>query len=180
MNLPTRTIMDADEIARSIRRMAHEIIEANHGAAEVMVLGIPSGGSPLGRRIAALLGEIEGIEVAVGDLDITMYRDDLRSNPTRYPHPTHIPGEITGKHIVLVDDVLFSGRTIAAALDALKDFGRPASVQLAVLVDRGHRELPIAAKYVGKTVPTNASERVRVHLHEIDGADEVIIEGCLA
>lgn len=175
-----RVIMNEDEIARAIRRMAHEIIESQHGVDDVVVLGIPTRGRPLARRVATLLGDIEGRTVDVGDLDITMYRDDLRANPTRQPHPTHLPGDITGKHVVLVDDVLFSGRTIAAALDALKDLGRPASVQLAVLIDRGHRELPISADYVGKSVPTNASERVRVHLSDVDGVDEVIIEGRIA
>lgn len=180
MSADARVIMTADEIARATRRMAYEIIEANKGVGEVMVLGIPTRGRPLARRVAALLTELEGVEVPVGDLDITMYRDDLRSNPTRNPHPTHVPGDVTGRRIVLVDDVLFSGRTIVAALDALKDLGRPAAVQLAVLVDRGHRELPISANFVGKQVPTNAAERVRVHLVETDDIDEVTIEGRLA
>lgn len=169
--------MDATSVDRAIRRMAHEILEANRGAGQLMVLGIPTRGRPLGHRLASVLGELEGLTVPVGQLDITMYRDDLRANPTRNPHHTHVPGPIDGQHILLVDDVLFSGRTIVAALDALKDLGRPATVQLAVLIDRGHRELPIAADYVGKRVPTNKSERVRVRLSETDDLDQVTIEG---
>lgn len=172
-----RVLLGADEVSRAINRMAYEVIEAHRGTQQLMVLGIPTRGAPLARRVAKVLGDLDGRTVPVGDLDITMYRDDLRSNPTRNPHHTHVPGPVDGQHILLVDDVLFSGRTIVAALDALKDLGRPATVALAVLVDRGHREVPIAANYVGKHVPTSMTERVRVHLQEIDGIDQVSIEG---
>ena len=173
---PVRTILDSSEIARSLTRMAHQVVELNHGADDLIVLGIPTRGVPLGRRLAALVGEVEGVEVPVGTLDITMYRDDLRKNPTRKVGPTHVPGSIDGKNLVLVDDVLKSGRTVLAALDALKDIGRPARVMLAVLVDRGHRELPLQADVTGLAIGTAADERVSVHLAERDGTDEVTIQ----
>ena len=173
---PVRTILDSSEIARSLTRMAHQVVELNHGADDLIVLGIPTRGVPLGRRLAALVGEVEGVEVPVGTLDITMYRDDLRKNPTRKVGPTHVPGSIEGKNLVLVDDVLQSGRTVLAALDALKDIGRPARVMLAVLVDRGHRELPLQADVTGLAIGTAADERVSVHLAERDGTDEVTIQ----
>lgn len=173
---PVRTILDSSEIARSLTRMAHQVVELNHGADDLIVLGIPTRGVPLGRRLAALVGEVEGVEVPVGTLDITMYRDDLRKNPTRKVGPTHVPGSIDGKNLVLVDDVLQSGRTVLAALDALKDIGRPARVMLAVLVDRGHRELPLQADVTGLAIGTAADERVSVHLAERDGTDEVTIQ----
>ncbi len=166
-----RTVMAAPDVARALRRIAHEVVEHNKGAEDLLLLGIPTRGVELARRLAALLGDLEGVEVPVGELDITMFRDDLRHQPTRAPLPTRIPTEgVDDKVVVLVDDVLYSGRTIRAALDALSDLGRPRAVRLAVLVDRGHRELPIRADHVGKNLPTAHSERVMVRL---DGVDEV-------
>jgi len=156
--------------------MAHQVVELNRGADDLIVLGIPTRGVPLGERLAGLVGGIEGVEVPVGTLDITMYRDDLRKNPTRAVGPTHIPGSIEGKNLVIVDDVLQSGRTVLAALDALKDIGRPARVMLAVLVDRGHRELPVQANVTGLRIGTAADERVSVALAERDGHDAVTIQ----
>ena len=169
------TVLDAGEISRALKRIAHEIIEHNHGLENVVLLGIPTRGAFLGERIAQLLKEIQS-PVAVGTLDITLHRDDLRMRPPRPLLPTLIPsGGIEGKDIVLVDDVFFSGRTIRAALDAIGEIGRPSTVQLAVLVDRGHRQLPIRADYVGKNIPTSSSESVKVSLEEIDGKDCVEI-----
>lgn len=169
------TVLDAAEIGRALKRIAHEIIEHNHGLENVVLLGIPTRGAFLGERIAQFLKEIAS-PVPVGTLDITLHRDDLRMRPPRPLLPTLIPsGGIEGKHIVLVDDVLYSGRTIRAALDAIGEIGRPATVQLAVLVDRGHRQLPIRADYVGKNIPTAATESVKVSLEEIDGKDCVEI-----
>ena len=172
------TVLDAGEIGRALKRIAHEIIEHNHGLENVVLLGIPTRGAFLGERIGQFLKDIQS-PVPVGTLDITLHRDDLRMRPPRPLLPTLIPsGGIEGKHIVLVDDVLYSGRTIRAALDAIGEIGRPATVQLAVLVDRGHRQLPIRADYVGKNIPTAASESVKVSLEEIDGKDCVeIISG---
>jgi len=172
----TRTVLDGDEIARALTRVAHEIVERAKGADDVVLLGIPSRGVPLARRLAERIRGIEGSDVPVGSLDITMYRDDLRRAPARALMPTEIPsGGIDDKVVVLVDDVLYSGRTIRAALDAMNDIGRPRMVQLAVLVDRGHRELPIRADYVGKNIPTSHSEKVHVLLDELDGVDAVRI-----
>ncbi|MBM9434197.1 bifunctional pyr operon transcriptional regulator/uracil phosphoribosyltransferase PyrR [Flaviflexus equikiangi] len=172
-----RTVMDSGDITRSITRMAHEILERNQGADDVILLGIPSRGVPIARRLADAIEKAGGGVVYVGSLDVTMHRDDLRRNPTRAPSPTYIPdGGIDDKIVVLVDDVFFSGRTIRAALDALNTIGRPTAVQLAVLADRGHRELPIRADYVGKNLPTSRSERVFVRLSEIDDTEGVIIE----
>jgi pyrimidine operon attenuation protein/uracil phosphoribosyltransferase len=169
------TVLDAGEIGRALKRIAHEIIEHNHGLDNVVLLGIPTRGAFLGERIAQFLKEIQS-PVPVGTLDITLHRDDLRMRPPRPLLPTLIPsGGIEGKDIVLVDDVFFSGRTIRAALDAIGEIGRPATVQLAVLVDRGHRQLPIRADYVGKNIPTSSSESVKVSLDEIDGKDCVEI-----
>jgi pyrimidine operon attenuation protein/uracil phosphoribosyltransferase len=169
------TVLDAGEIGRALKRIAHEIIEHNRGLDSVVLLGIPTRGAFLGERIAQFLDEIQG-PVPAGTLDITLHRDDLRMRPPRPLLPTLIPvGGIEGKDVVLVDDVLFSGRTIRAALDALGEIGRPRTVQLAVLVDRGHRELPIRADYVGKNIPTAATESVKVRLSEIDGEDGVEI-----
>ncbi|EWT07581.1 bifunctional pyrimidine regulatory protein PyrR uracil phosphoribosyltransferase [Intrasporangium chromatireducens Q5-1] len=170
--------MVADDISRALRRIGHEIIERNKGAADLVVLGIPSRGVPLAERLAAAISQVEGIDVPVGQLDVTLYRDDLRRQPTRAAGRTDIPaGGIDDKVVVLVDDVLYSGRTIRAALDALAELGRPRAVRLAVLVDRGHRELPIRADHVGKNLPTSREERVHVRLAEVDGADAVRISG---
>jgi pyrimidine operon attenuation protein/uracil phosphoribosyltransferase len=166
-------VLEKSEIDRSLKRIAHEIIERNHGLSDVVLLGIPTRGVTLAARIAALLGEIEGA-VEVGTLDITLYRDDLRTKPPRAMTSTLLPlNGIEGKTVILVDDVLFSGRTVRAGLDALTEIGRPKNVQLAVLVDRGHRELPIRADFVGKNIPTNSKEIVKVQLEEIDGIDQV-------
>ena len=173
-----RTVLDARDISRALTRIAHEILERNKGAEDLVLLGIPSRGVPLARRVAAKIAAVEGVDIPVGSLDVTMYRDDLRMRPARTLLPTDIPpGGIDGKTVVLVDDVLFSGRTIRAALDAMNDIGRPRSVRLAVLVDRGHRELPIRADFVGKNLPTSLVEKVAVRLEEFDGSDAVMIAG---
>jgi len=171
-----RVVLDAGDIARALTRISHEILERNKGADDLVLLGLHTRGVPLAERIAARIAEVESTPVATGSLDVTMYRDDLRSHPTRAPHRTALPqGGIDHKTVVLVDDVLYSGRTIRAALDALSDLGRPSVVRLAVLVDRGHRELPIRADHVGKNLPTARTERVRLHLVETDGEDAVSI-----
>ena len=176
-----RVVLSPSEIARALRRISHEILERNKGADGLVVLGIPTRGAHLGHRLAAALKDVEGVDVPAGTLDTTMYRDDLRKNPARVAHHSDIPAcGIDGRTVVLVDDVLFSGRTVRAALDALGDLGRPKAVRLAVLVDRGHRELPIRADHVGKNLPTATSEHVRVSITEIDGADEVRISGSAA
>jgi pyrimidine operon attenuation protein/uracil phosphoribosyltransferase len=172
-----RTVLDDRDVARALTRISHEILERNKGARDLVLLGIPSRGVPLAHRIAERIAAVEGYDVPVGALDVTMYRDDLRLKPARALLPTEIPpGGIDDKVVVLVDDVLFSGRTIRAALDALNDVGRPSAVRLAVLVDRGHRELPIRADFVGKNLPTSLVERVRLRVAEIDGVDAVTIE----
>ena len=174
---PQRTVLEASDISRALTRIAHEILERNRGAEQLVLLGIPSRGVPLARRLAARIASVEGSAVPVGSLDVTMYRDDLRLRPARALEHTDLPpGGIEGRTVVLVDDVLYSGRTVRAALDALGDLGRPGRVQLAVLVDRGHRELPIRADYVGKNLPTSPDQRVRVLLDETDGSDLVSIE----
>lgn len=171
-------VLDSPEINRALKRIAHEIIERNKGIENVVLIGIPTRGALLSARLAKILAELEGSSTEHGTLDTTMYRDDLRGSAPRSLGRTEIPaGGIHDREVVLVDDVLFSGRTIRAALDALAEHGRPRSVQLAVLIDRGHRELPIRADFVGKNVPTNRAERVSVRLLEIDGNDEVRIEG---
>jgi len=171
-----RTVLDARDVSRALTRISHEILERNKGPQSLFLLGIHTRGVPLARRIAQGIEAVEGTPIEVGSLDVTMYRDDLKSHPTRSPHKTQVPSDgIDGKVVVLVDDVLYSGRTIRAALDAVSDLGRPAAVRLAVLVDRGHRELPIRADHVGKNLPSARSERVSVRLEEIDGIDEVRI-----
>lgn len=173
-------ILSEADVERTITRMTHEIIEKNAldsaNSNTVILLGIPSGGVPIAQRLAANIKNFTGIEVGLGAIDTTLYRDDLRGKPHRALRPTSIPDSgIDGATVVLVDDVLYSGRTIRAALDGLRDLGRPALVQLAVLVDRGHRELPIRADYVGKNLPTSKSENVTVSLRELDGADAVTL-----
>jgi len=173
-------VMDADRMGRTLTRIAHEILERNRGVDELALVGIRTRGVPLARRIARTINEINRHDVPTGALDITLYRDDLMRHavgPQPLVRKTEIPFSIDDKHILLVDDVLYTGRTIRAALDALIDFGRPKVIQLVVLVDRGHRELPIKADYVGKNLPTSLSQSVQVHLLEIDGRDEVEIEG---
>ncbi|MDX6300216.1 MAG: pyrimidine operon attenuation protein / uracil phosphoribosyltransferase [Nocardioidaceae bacterium] len=173
-----RTVLDEHDISRALTRIAHEILERNKGADDLVLLGIPSRGVPLARRLTEKMASVERADVPVGSLDVTMYRDDLRMRPARTLLPTEIPaGGIDGKVVVLVDDVLFSGRTIRAALDAMTDVGRPRAVRLAVLVDRGHRELPIRADFVGKNLPTSLVESVKVRLSEFDGRDAVTISG---
>ena len=171
-----RTVLTANDIRRCLRRIAHEILEHNKGAADLVLLGIPSRGVELAERLAPILADVEGCPaVPVGALDITMHRDDLRSQPTRAPMRTVIPaGGIDDKIVVLVDDVLYSGRTIRAALDALADLGRPRAVRLAVLIDRGHRELPIRADHVGKNLPTSHAEKVQVRLRGFDSGEDVV------
>ncbi len=176
-----RTVLDEKDISRALTRITHEILERNKGAADLVLLGIPSRGVPLAKRVAERIAAVEGVEVPVGSLDITMYRDDLHSGPVRSLEHTEIPEDVDGRTVVLVDDVLMSGRTIRAALDALADLGRPKAVQLAVLVDRGHRELPIRADFVGKNLPTSLAEKVRVRLAEVDDqTDSVTIRGGVA
>jgi pyrimidine operon attenuation protein/uracil phosphoribosyltransferase len=165
----------ADEMRRALRRMAHEIVERNRGAERLVLLGIPTRGVPLALRLAGAVAQIEGTDVPVGSLDVTLYRDDYARTGPKPLGRTHLPVDLDGKVVVLVDDVLFTGRTVRAAMDAVVDNGRPAAIQLAVLVDRGHRELPIRADFVGRNLATAAGEQVRVHLTETDGADEVLL-----
>jgi pyrimidine operon attenuation protein/uracil phosphoribosyltransferase len=175
--LSKRTVLSSDDIRRAITRISHEILEQNRGSLNLLLVGIPTRGVNLANRIAEVIKENSDSEVLVGSLDVTMYRDDLSDKPTRPVGITDLPNTgVAGKVIVLVDDVLFSGRTIRAALDALNDHGRPSAVRLAVLVDRGHRQLPIRADFVGKNLPTAFAERISVKLQEVDGLDEVVIE----
>jgi pyrimidine operon attenuation protein/uracil phosphoribosyltransferase len=176
--MTARTVLQQADIARALTRIAHEILESNRGSDDLVILGIPTRGVTLARRLGATIARIEDGEAPpVGALDVTMYRDDLAKHPTRTPSPTSVPVSIDGATVVLVDDVLFSGRTIRAALDALSDLGRPKAVRLAVLVDRGHREFPIRADFVGKNLPSSAKERINVRLAEVDGDDAVTIDG---
>jgi pyrimidine operon attenuation protein / uracil phosphoribosyltransferase len=171
-----RTVLDSEAISRALTRIAHEILERNRGGESLVLLGIPSRGVPLAERIAAKIEAFSGTAIDVGTVDITLYRDDLRLRGVRALESTELPGAgIDGRLVVLVDDVLFSGRSVRAALDALRDLGRPRAVQLAVLVDRGHRELPIRADFVGKNLPTSLAEKVAVRLEEHDGEDGVSI-----
>jgi pyrimidine operon attenuation protein/uracil phosphoribosyltransferase len=179
--LSTRTVLSQADIARAVTRIAHEVLESNKGPDGLVVLGIPTRGVVLADRLGAQLSSISGVDVPTGSVDVTMYRDDLRRNPTRASQPTTLPvGGIDGATVVLVDDVLYSGRTIRAALDALSALGRPRAVRLAVLVDRGHRELPIRADFVGKNLPTSADERIFVRLLGVDDDELVAIEGRVA
>ncbi|WP_449277420.1 bifunctional pyr operon transcriptional regulator/uracil phosphoribosyltransferase PyrR [Leucobacter sp. GX24907] len=174
----TRRVLEGAEISRALTRISHEIIEANKGVEGLVLVGIPTRGALLARRVAEIISRIEGVDVPVGQLDVTMYRDDLAQQPMRSPQPTEMPPEgVDDATVVLVDDVLFSGRTVRAALDALNDHGRPRAVRLAALIDRGHRELPIRADYIGKNLPSAKHERISVRLHEIDGEDSVDIGG---
>jgi pyrimidine operon attenuation protein/uracil phosphoribosyltransferase len=173
-----KVVLDRDDLRRTLVRIAHEIIEKNPGSERVALVGIHTRGAILGRRLHALVGELTGSEVPFGDLDISFYRDDVNDrDPGAQPvvHSSHLDFDLDDRTVVLVDDVLFTGRTVRAAVDALFDYGRPDRVQLAVLVDRGHRELPIRPDYVGKNLPTSRSERVYVRLEETDGVDEVMI-----
>jgi len=172
------TVMEAEDVRRALTRIAHEILERDKGVADVVLVGIADRGDDLARRLSAEIDRIEGAELPVGVLDITFYRDDIgmRAEAPEV-HETRIPFDVSGKTVVLVDDVLFTGRTIRSAMDALIDLGRPRKIQLAVLVDRGHRELPIRADFVGKNVPTNRADDVRVLIAEVDGQDGVVVEG---
>lgn len=169
-------IMDVDDIRRALTRISHEVVERDKGAGDICLVGLHTRGVPLARRLAGIIAGFEGIEVPVGTLDITLYRDDLQYDGLQHEvRQSDIGFDITGKVVVLVDEVIYTGRTTRAALDALMDYGRPRAVRLAVLVDRGHRELPIRADFVGKNIPTSRKERVKVSLAEIDGIDEVTL-----
>jgi pyrimidine operon attenuation protein / uracil phosphoribosyltransferase len=174
--MPEKVIMSAEEMRRALTRIAHEVIERNHGCEDLVFIGVYTRGVPLATRIAASVNEIEKVNIPVGALDIGPYRDDLSFlEAPPMIRPSDIPGDIAGKRVVLVDDVIYTGRSIRAAMDAIIDFGRPQRIQLAVLVDRGHRELPIRPDYVGKNVPTSMKEEIEVRLQEVDGRDEVVI-----
>jgi len=176
--LPGRIVLQQADIARALTRISHEILESNRGPDDLVILGIPTRGVVLAERIASTIRGIVGVPVETGALDVTMYRDDLSRNPMRAPSPTSVPaGGIDGRVVVLVDDVLYSGRTIRSALDALSDIGRPRIVRLATLIDRGHRELPIRPDFVGKNLPSAQGERIFVRLQESDGEEFVRIDG---
>lgn len=170
-----KVILTAEDIRRALSRMAHEILERNKGAHNLLLIGILTRGAPLAHRLAQRIQQFEGVAVPVGSLDISLYRDDIFLRRPLPAGATHIPVDVTGRHCILVDDVLFTGRSVRAAMDALTDLGRPRSIQLAVLVDRGHRELPIRADYVGRNLPTSLHEEVQVRLEEVDGKDEVVL-----
>ncbi|HLF04518.1 MAG TPA: bifunctional pyr operon transcriptional regulator/uracil phosphoribosyltransferase PyrR [Dehalococcoidia bacterium] len=170
-----RQIMSQEDIQRALARIAHEVLERNRGGQDLVLVGIHTRGVPLARRLAQNILQFEGHAVPVAELDIGMYRDDLSQRSGLKLHPTHFPVNVQGQTVVLVDDVLYTGRTVRAALDALKDYGRPKQVQLAILIDRGHRELPIRADYVGKNIPTGQDEQVQVRLVETDGLDQVAL-----
>lgn len=175
--MSARTVLFEGDISRALTRIAHEILESNRGADNLVLLGIPTRGVTLAERLGPIIESIAQVEVPVGSLDVTLFRDDLANHPTRTPKRTEIPeAGIDGKTVVLVDDVLFSGRSIRAALDALQSIGRPAVVRLAILIDRGHREVPIRPDFVGKNIPSSRQERVNVRLSELDDVDEVTIE----
>jgi pyrimidine operon attenuation protein / uracil phosphoribosyltransferase len=169
-------LLTEEDVSRILRRIAHELIEANKGAQELVLLGIQTRGVPLARRLAAIVGEIEGIEVPSGAVDVTLHRDDLSRRGALPLGRTDIPVDVDGRTVVLVDDVLFTGRTVRAAMEAVLEVGRPAAIRLAVLVDRGHRELPVRADHVGKNLPTSRADRIAVRLVEVDGEDAVVAE----
>jgi pyrimidine operon attenuation protein/uracil phosphoribosyltransferase len=169
------TVMEPDEVRRAITRIAHEIVERNRGTDDLMIVGIRTRGAPLAERIAGAIASFEGVDLPSGALDVTLYRDDVALRGPRSLEATTVPGDVDGRAVVLVDDVLYTGRTIRAAFDAVLDIGRPRAIRLAVLVDRGHREFPIRADHVGKNLPTSADEVVKVHVQEIDGEDAVLI-----
>ena len=174
--MPDAVVLSADDVRRAIVRIAHEIVEQNSGCRDLMLVGMRTRGVPLAQRLSAAVREFEGEQVPVGALDIGLYRDDLPARGTRVEiKPSELPDDIAGKRVVLVDDVLYTGRSIRAALDALIDYGRPERIQLAVLVDRGHRELPIRPDFVGKNIPTSRQDEVLVHLEETDGVDQVLV-----
>lgn len=168
-------VMDDSEIRRALKRIAHEIVERNKGAENLVIIGVQSRGVPMAQRLAKLITEIEGVEIAVGSLNVALYRDDYATRAARTVSASAIPFDVTDKNVILVDEVLYTGRTTRAALDAIMDLGRPAVIQLAVLIDRGHRELPIRADYVGKNLPTALREKVEVHWVETKGQDAVMI-----
>src|SRR5438128_4298339 len=170
-----KKLLGADDIRRAVARLAHEVVERNEGVQSLVLVGLRTRGLPLARRLQRRILEFEGVEVPLGELDITLYRDDVHQRAPRALSPTSIPVDISDQTVVLVDDVLYTGRTIRAALDALIDLGRPKAIQLLCLVDRGHRELPIRPDYVGKNVPTSRHEKVAVRLGEVDGVDEVVL-----
>jgi pyrimidine operon attenuation protein/uracil phosphoribosyltransferase len=170
-----KKLLGADDIRRAIARLAHEVIERNRGVQDLVLVGLRTRGVPLAQRLQAAIREFEGTSVPLGELDITLYRDDVHQRAPRALSPTSIPVDISNKTVILVDDVLYTGRTARAALDALIDLGRPRAIQLVCLVDRGHRELPIRPDYVGKNVPTSREEKVAVRLEELDGVDEVVL-----
>jgi pyrimidine operon attenuation protein/uracil phosphoribosyltransferase len=172
-----KQLLGADDIRRAIARLAHELVERNQGVDSLVLVGLRTRGIPLARRLQQRIAEFEGVEVPLGELDTTLYRDDVHHRAPRALSPTSIPVDIEDKTVVLVDDVLYTGRTIRAALDALIDLGRPRAIQLVCLIDRGHRELPIRPDYVGKNVPTSQHEKVAVRLEEVDGVDEVVLMG---
>ena len=169
------TVMEPDEVRRAVTRIAHEIVERNRGTDDLVIVGIRTRGAPLAERIAGAIASFEGVDLPSGALDVTLYRDDVALRGPRSLEATTVPGDVDGRVVVLVDDVLYTGRTIRAAFDAVLDIGRPRAIRLAVLVDRGHREFPIRADHVGKNLPTSADEVVKVHLQEIDGEDAVLI-----
>ena len=169
------TVLEPDEIRRALTRVAHEIVEGNRGTDDLILVGIRTRGAPLADRLAGAIAEFEGVDVPSGALDVTLYRDDVALRRPRGLESTTVPADLDGRVVVIVDDVLYTGRTIRAAFDAILDLGRPRAIRLAVLVDRGHREFPIRADYVGKNLPTSSSEVVKVHVQEIDGEDAVLI-----
>jgi len=176
--MPEKILLTSREIKRALARIAHEIVEKNKGAEDVVLVGMRTRGVPLARRIAQIIEDFEGTPIAVGTLDIGLYRDDISPSESRSATGSHtdIPVRITDRRVILVDDVLYTGRSIRAAMDALMDLGRPKTIQLAVLIDRGHRELPIRADYVGKNIPSSQDEEIQVQLQEVDGMDNVVIE----